>query len=115
MTRKIIILTILFGGLLLGCGQKKKSTDKSILKVYVDIKGQILVDDETVTLTDLDNKMGDLEKIKGAVYYSRDNAQNDPPPNVMETSMKVMDLIVKHQLPVKLFEDKDFEHPVNLK
>jgi biopolymer transport protein ExbD len=111
MTRQIFTITILLCGLLFSCGPKKTSTDNSILKVYVDSKGQILANDETITLTDLDKKMGDLEKIKGTVYYSRDDAQNDPP----KESMQVMDLIVKHQLAVKFFQDKGFSVPVSFK
>ena len=78
--------------------------DKNVVKVYVTNSGLITADGKNISLNNLDTTLKNLKANNGIVYYSRDNAAEDPP----EESMQVMELIVKYSLPVKLYTDKTF-------
>lgn len=88
--------------------QELVAIDSNIIKVYVEQDGKISANENEVSLSELDSSFNKL-KGNGIVYYSRDNGQGDPP----QESMKVMELIVKYNLPVKLFTDKTFTVIVN--
>jgi|KBSSwiStaDraftv2_1062776.scaffolds.fasta_scaffold41933_2 biopolymer transport protein ExbD len=78
--------------------------DKNVVKVYVTNSGLITADGKNISLNNLDTTLKNLKANNGIVYYSRDNAAEDPP----KESMQVMELIVKYSLPVKLYTDKTF-------
>jgi biopolymer transport protein ExbD len=88
--------------------QEQVALDSNIIRVYVEQDGKLLANEIEISLSDLDSSFSKL-KGNGIVYYSRDNGQGNPP----EESMKVMELIVKYNLPVKLFTDKTFTVIVN--
>jgi hypothetical protein len=89
----------------------QRATDSLAIKVYVDKTGKITANGQLVSLITLDSSFSKLKTIKGAVYYSRDNVQQDPP----EESMKVMELIIKYELPVRFYTDKTFTQVANPK
>lgn len=116
-TTTLLFATFFFT--LLGCsngsGNDKQDPEKSmsrkentrvdtVIKVYVEQTGKITADGNEVSLSYLDSSFNKLKDRNGTVYYSRANAQGDPP----QESIKVMDLIVKYNLPVKMFTDKTF-------
>ena len=84
--------------------------EDNVLKVYVDKKGQIKADKKKVSLEKLDAQMSALKQDKGVVYYSKANNGGD----IAETSLAIMELVVKYGLPVRFFLDKSFKNPVNL-
>lgn len=84
--------------------QKVLAADPGIIKVYIEQNGEISANGTSISLTDLDSSFSQLKTNSGIVYYSRANINSDPPPQ----SMKVMNLIVKYNLPVKLYTDKTF-------
>jgi biopolymer transport protein ExbD len=85
--------------------QKVLAADPGVIKVYVEQDGEITANGTSVSLTDLDSSFSKLKTSRGIIYYSRANTNSDPPPQ----SMKVMNLIIKHDLPVKLYTDKTFK------
>jgi biopolymer transport protein ExbD len=107
--------TVVFIAALLaaGCGGKsdakpapasKAAASKPILKVAVSAEGAITADGKAVELTDLDSAFAKLATKQGEVWYHRDNPAGDPHPIALE----VMNLVVKHQLPLRLFAQPDF-------
>lgn len=91
--------------------QDKLKADSIAIKVFVDKAGQITANGQPISLALLDTSFAQLKINNGSVYYSRDNVQGDPP----EESIKVMDLITKHGLPVQFYTDKTFTQIVSFK
>ena len=85
--------------------QKVLAADPGVIKVYVEQNGEITANGTSISLTDLDSSFSQLKNNGGILYYSRANINSDPPPQ----SMKVMNLIIKYNLPVKLYTDKTFK------
>ena len=85
--------------------QKVLAADPGVIKVYVEQNGEITANGTSISLTDLDSSFSQLKTNGGILYYSRANINSDPPPQ----SMKVMNLIIKYNLPVKLYTDKTFK------
>ena len=85
--------------------QKVLAAEPGIIKVYVDQDGEVSANGTSISLTDLDSSFSKLKTNNGMVYYSRANINDDPPP----VSMKVMNLIIKYNLPVKLYTDETFK------
>ena len=84
--------------------QKIVVVDSNIIKVYVDETGLITANENSISLEALDSSFSKLKASNGMVYYSRANGQGEPPPE----SMKVMELVIKYEVPIKLFTDKTF-------
>ena len=78
--------------------------DTNVIKVYVDHLGTVSADGETVSLDQLDKKLATLAGKKGTVYYSRENANEEP----HEQALKVIDAIAKYGLPVQFYTDNTF-------
>ena len=73
------------------------------LKIWLSTNGAIEIDGKPGDLAVLDAKLGELVKKKGVVHYGRDAAQLEPHPN----AMKIMDLVIKHQLPIKMITERE--------
>ncbi|OQP40715.1 hypothetical protein A4H97_13915 [Niastella yeongjuensis] len=86
-------------------------TNDSTLQVFVASSGKITANGLPVDLTMLDSALGKLKNVHGKVFYSRENLQADPPAE----SMKIMDLVVKYELPVKFYIDKAFTKTADVK
>jgi len=84
--------------------QKAVIVDTNVIKVYVDENGLIMANGNSVSLANLDSSFSKLKANNGTVHYSRANAKGEPPAE----SMKVMELVVKYELPIKLFTDNTF-------
>ncbi len=77
------------------------------IKVLAD--GSLLADDQPVTITHLDQRFADLARGGGVVWYYREAGESDPPPVAME----VMELVVKHQLPITMSSRPDFSDAID--
>ena len=84
--------------------QRTVIVDTNVIKVYVDETGLIMANGNSISLANLDSFFSKLRANNGTVHYSRANAQGEPPAE----SMKVMELVVKYELPIKLFTDNTF-------
>lgn len=120
---KHIPITIALVSSLIACNAQTEQvekeeirTDQSHIKneesiqVYVDKKGQITLNGNRVSLTELEEALILLKSKNGVVHYSRANVSNDPP----RESMQVLELVVKYELPIKFFTDKTFNTPANI-
>jgi len=81
----------------------------TILKVSVLQSGKILADGAEISLANLDSRLTQLETQKGVVWYYREAAQGEPPPIAME----VMQLVVKHRLPISMSSKPDFSDAID--
>jgi hypothetical protein len=97
----VIAMTLLLSA----CGSNEPPKPGSIvLKVFVSASGEITADGKTITLEKLSEKMADLKKDNGVVYYHRENPKGGPHAN----AMKVIELVVEHDLPIRMSAKPDF-------
>lgn len=105
--------------LLYGCSPKTSNTQEilkaevqademAVFKVFIDNEGKIEGDGKEMDLENLDKEFEEMKQRNGMVYYSREDINADSP-----EGMKVMELVVKHQLPIKFFTDETFSTPYN--
>ena len=80
------------------------SVPTNVLKVTVSADGDITVDGQASTLDQLSLELDELKKSAGVVWYHRENAHDEPHSN----AMKVMQLVIDNQLPIRLCEKPDF-------
>ena len=90
--------------------EQVKLDEQGVLKVYLDKKGKITSNGNDVSLEELDEQLKELKDKNGTVYYSRADVASDPP----EESMKVIQLVVKHEISIKFYTDKTFKTPVKM-
>ena len=84
--------------------EKNPAGDANVVKIYIEQDGDLTANGKSISLQELDASFSQLKSSNGMVYYSRENPDGDPPPE----AMKVMDLLIKYNLPVKLYTDKTF-------
>lgn len=83
---------------------QSNAANPNVIKVYVEQSGAISANGNSISLAELDSAFSKLKAKNGTVYYSRGNSAQDPP----KESMDVMELVVKHGLPIQLYTDKTF-------
>jgi len=82
-----------------------------ILKVSVRVTGAVLLDGEPISLDGLGTKLEGLKADRPVVWYHREAAEGEPPPEAMQ----VMKLVVDKQLPISLSSKADFSDYVDRK
>ncbi len=82
-----------------------------VLKISVLASGAVLLDGNPIDLDQLDAKLQAAKENQGAVYYYREAAANEPPPQ----GMAVLQLVVKNKLPISLSSKPDFSDWVDAK
>lgn len=88
----------------------KQPIDSNVLQLYIDSTGLITANGSTITLASLDSSLKKLKTRSGTVHYTRDNPVGDPP----KESMKVIEMVTKHNLPLKFYTDKTFTEIVRM-
>jgi hypothetical protein len=106
---KYIVISVVFA-MLIGC-QKDEAVkaNTNTLRIKVSTSGDITIDGQAASLDEASAKMADLKKANGIVLYHRENPQGEPHPN----AMKIMALVVEHQLPIHLCAKADFSDSVD--
>ena len=82
---------------------------RRILKLSALTSGELRVEDRSIDLATLDRLLSKLKQDGGEVWYYRQNAAAGPPPQALE----VIELIVKHALPVSMSTKPDFSDYVD--
>jgi hypothetical protein len=80
-----------------------------VAKVTVLASGAVLLDGKPTTLPALDERLKALKAANGAVWYHRQNPASEPPPQ----GTAVVQMIIKHQLPVSMSAKPDFSDYVD--
>lgn len=107
-----LIAAVVVAASLIGCQRKQAANpDMKTLKIKVSAAGEITVEGQPVSLEQVSARMADLKKTDGTVLYHRENPQAEPHPN----AMKVMKLVVDHQLAIRLCAKPDFSDAVDEK
>lgn len=75
-----------------------------VAKVSVLASGDLLLDGQPTTLPALEERFKALEAAGGAVWYHRENATAEPPPQ----GTAVIKLVVKYRLPISMSLRADF-------
>jgi hypothetical protein len=93
----------LLGALLLSPGllfaQRRR-----VLKLTALSNGVLVADGSLTTLKDLDRLLAKLKEEQGVVWYYRESAEKDPPPQAEEA----IRLIIRHELPVSMSSRPDY-------
>jgi hypothetical protein len=74
------------------------------ITIQVSSIGEVRVDGVSTSLDQLDARFAKLADEAGTVWYYREAATADPHPN----AMRVMELLVKHRLPISMSSKPDF-------
>jgi biopolymer transport protein ExbD len=77
---------------------------QTIAKVSVLSAGKLLLNGKPVTLAELDADLKKLKQANGIVWYYRESAAAEPPPQ----AMAALKLIVENSLPVSMSSKPDF-------
>jgi hypothetical protein len=80
-----------------------------VAKVSALSSGSLLLNGKQVDLKSIETELGKLKAAKGEVWYYRENPQSEPHPN----AMAVIQLVVKHQLPISMSTKPDFSDYVD--
>jgi hypothetical protein len=75
-----------------------------VARVTVTASGAVLLDGRPTTLPALDARLRSLKAAGGAVWYHRENPAAEPPPQ----GNAVVQMIIKHRLPVSMSSRPDF-------
>ena len=89
-------------------GHAPLADETNVAKVQVLADGTILLDEKQVTIVELETAFADTKRKNGVVWYYRENAVAEPPPQ----AMLVVEAVVEAKLPIKLFTTPDFLDPV---
>ena len=80
-----------------------------ILKVKVTAGGDVTADDQPATLEQLADRLRDLKRTEGVVWYHRENPAGEPHAN----AERVIKLVTENQLPIRLSAKPDFSDSVD--
>ncbi len=83
-------------------GKPMDETNIAKIKVFAD--GTILLNDKQVTIDELKTALTKIKDMNGVVWYYRENATGEPPPQ----ATSVIEAIIDLKLPVKLSNEPDF-------
>jgi len=115
MAMKLTLLVALLAMALPGCGGKadrmKPYDMKCVLRVSVLKSGEILADGNKVSLSDLDSLLAVNAQKRGIVWYYRETAQEEPPPQAAQ----VIQVVIKHKRPISMSTQPDFSDTLDEK
>jgi len=83
--------------------------DVPAAKVSVLIDGRVLLNGTAVTFDALDKALTKIKASSGVVWYYREDAGNPEPP---AAASHVVELIIKHKVPVSMSTKPDFSDSV---
>jgi hypothetical protein len=81
----------------------------NIVKVAVTRGGEVTANGKRTTLEDLDSICRGLAEHKGKVWYYREAPKEEPHP----IARKVLDIIIRYDLPVRLSSKPDYSDSIN--
>jgi hypothetical protein len=80
-----------------------------VARIAVFSSGAVQLDGRPTTLPALDEQLRKLKADGGVVWYHRENPASEPPPQ----GTAVIQMIIKHQLPVSMSAKPDFSDYVD--
>ena len=80
----------------------------NIAKVKVDRGGRIFLNEQPVSLDELRKAFSDLKRVDGAVWYYRENPEEEPTPE----AMSVIQAVMEAQLPIRLSSKPDYSDTI---
>ena len=70
--------------------------------------GTLYLEGQSASLAEIDERLNKLAQSKGIVWYYREEATAEAP----TAAMQVMQLVVKHQVPIRFSSKPDFSNAV---
>lgn len=91
--------------------QQRSGQSKEVPRVEIQVlaSGEVQITGVPKSLPEVDKALASLVREGGEVWYYRENAAGDPHPN----AVAVIELIVKHQLPISMSTKPDFSDYVD--
>ena len=80
-----------------------------VARIGVSATGEIFLDGARTTLDALRQELALLRARNGVVWYHREAAGGDPPPQ----AMAVIQLVIEHRLPISMSSRPDFSDVVH--
>jgi len=87
---------------------KRHNSNSRVLKLAVMSDGRITVDGEPQTIESVRESLKQLAEERGVVWYYREAAAAEPPPEAMQ----VMEAIIENRLPVRLSSRPDYSDEI---
>jgi hypothetical protein len=112
--KKMIPFLLLLVGLSALAAENPKpslSSPELVLKIQVFKSGKVRADGAEISLVDLAKKLDNLKEKRGVVWYYREAASEEPPPQGTE----VVKMIIERKLPVSMSSKPDFSDYVDEK
>ena len=104
-----MIRTLLVAVVLVALLVPLASGAERVARVAVFSSGAVQLDGRPTTLPALDEELRKLKAGGGVVWYHRENPSSEPPPQ----GTAVIQMIIKHQLPVSMSTRPDFSDYVD--
>ena len=80
------------------------AAEPPVARVSALASGKLLLNGKPSDVKSIDTELGKIKERKGEVWYYRESPQAEPHPN----AMAVVELVVKHQLPISMSTKPDF-------
>jgi len=85
------------------------AAEPPVARVSALASGTILLNGKPTDVKSIDAELGKIKERQGEVWYYRENPQAEPHPN----AMAVVELVVKHRLPISMSTKPDFSDYVD--
>jgi biopolymer transport protein ExbD len=102
MTAAVVVLVLI--GWAPPVKAQSKPAEAVVGKVAVSAKGAVWLDGKATTVDALRERLAELKKRNGVVWYYRESAGAEPPPQAMQ----VMKLIIDARLPISMSTKPDY-------
>lgn len=90
--------------------QSNNDNNTTVMKLYISDNGSFSVNGTSKNFRELNTALLALKAENGEVHYSRAAGINSDSPLVME----IVNLVIQHQLPIKIYTDSTFSTTVDM-
>jgi biopolymer transport protein ExbD len=87
-----------------GLAGQARPAEGPVARIAVSAKGAVSLDGKAVAIDSLRERLADVKKRSGVVWYYREAGKGEPP----QQAMQVMKLIVDARLPISMSTKPDF-------
>jgi hypothetical protein len=102
--RRGFFLAVLGALLAMSCACTPAPAPDAVARISVLASGRLLLNGSPTDLAGIDAELQRQKTRGGVIWYYRETAQSEPPTE----AMSVMELIIKHGLPVRMSTQPDF-------
>ena len=86
-----------------------KSEEPAVAKISVLASGKLLLNGRPTDLASIEAELKSLQSKNGVVWYYREAAQAEPPPE----AMLALELVIRYRLPISMSSKADFSDAID--